>query len=127
MTRESIILTILTFILISKNSNATSYRNVLESAHGKTIYKCCPFGEYVGKSKKCIGYNETLTFSEMEVYNENMEKTGKSVGAVFSLLPGRFEDEQFKNETLESSLIEMLNFNLYIVEVSTFNMIYFCS
>lgn len=101
-------------ILIFVSINISGAINV--PRHKNTVNKCCPLGTYVGPRKLCYNFNRTYSFSTLKVYDENYYEIDATFDEALTLKFGNLSDEFFENSVDVS--IDVLDFNLYIMQVS---------
>ncbi|CAD0201197.1 unnamed protein product [Chrysodeixis includens] len=85
----------------------------------KTINKCCPFGKYVGRFRKCQSSNITYSFSKLKVYDESFYELNATFDGAFTLIPGKFEETSFIDESVD---VSMLKINLYVMQNGDLNL-----
>ncbi|PZC85759.1 hypothetical protein B5X24_HaOG215121 [Helicoverpa armigera] len=116
--RMMVLLIVINVLLVFTISTNAIYfvkdsQRAQSSRFEKLIHKCCSTDRYVGLKRTCVDYNETLTFSNITVYDKALNSTGKSLQEVFSLITKKFEDETFRKNALD---VTLLNFNIYLTE-----------
>uniref|UniRef100_A0A2A4J442 G-protein coupled receptors family 2 profile 2 domain-containing protein n=1 Tax=Heliothis virescens TaxID=7102 RepID=A0A2A4J442_HELVI len=112
---KSVLLNVLLVLATSVNAIyfVEDYQRVQSSRFEKFINKCCSLDRYVGRKRTCVEYNETQTFSSIKVYDKALNSTGKSLQNVFSLTTKKFQNETFRKNALD---ITLMNFNIYLTE-----------
>uniref|UniRef100_A0A1E1W882 G-protein coupled receptors family 2 profile 2 domain-containing protein n=1 Tax=Pectinophora gossypiella TaxID=13191 RepID=A0A1E1W882_PECGO len=108
------------FLLLSLTSvlceNVTEFDKLCKSR--MCLHKCCPKGTFVlgnlPSEKQCrypktTGFvTKAYDFSDIPLYHRNLTKSGRTLGQVYTLIPGIMLDDQFNADSYDYSAIHFL-------------------